>query len=58
MIYTYVYFMPRRNFVIDDDLDEEFRDILLPNWYKGIFSDTINALIQNWINQRRRRRRN
>ena len=50
--------MPRRNFVIDDDLDEEFRDLLLPNWYKGIFSDTINALIQKWINQQNRRRRN
>jgi len=54
-LYTYVYIilLVRRNIVLDDDLDNEFRDVVYYQfgYNKGALSDAISEAIVIWINK-------
>ena len=46
--------MVRRNYVIDDKLDKDFRNVVNKNWYKGKYSDSVNQAIKDWLKNQKK----
>jgi len=46
--------MVRKNFVIDDKLDKEFRKVCDVGWYKGVYSDSVSEAIKLWLKKKKK----